>query len=60
LTKTAGYLWKNCDGKKTIEELIKQVCLKFEVDETKALSDIKIFIDQMKSLQLAALSEPGP
>ncbi len=57
LNKTAGYLWENSDGTKTVQELIEQLCLKYDVDETKAFNDITKFIDQMKDLQLLALSK---
>jgi hypothetical protein len=57
LNKTAGFLWENCDGKKTVQELLEELCLKYDVDETKAFNDIIKFIDQMKDLQLLALSK---
>jgi len=56
LNKTAGFLWENCDGKKTVQQLLDELCLKYDVDETKAYEDAIKFIEQMQNLQLLALS----
>ncbi len=58
LNKTASFLWKNCDGERTIQEIIEGVCLRFDVDEERARADIMRFIDEMKRLNLAVLSAP--
>ncbi len=56
LNKTAGYLWENCDGTRTVHELITRLCAEFDVDEAKALDDVTKFVEQMKGLKLVALS----
>ncbi|MHC4455458.1 MAG: PqqD family protein [Planctomycetota bacterium] len=55
LNKTAGFLWENCDGRKTVKELIDELTRKYDVDEKKAIDDTKKFIDQMKKLNLINL-----
>ena len=59
LNKTAGFLWENCDGKKTIQDLVKILCKQFDVNEEEALADIRVFVDQMKNMHLISLSVPG-
>lgn len=57
LNKTAGFLWENCDGTKTLKELVGELCRKYEVDKVKAFDDTIKAIEQMKNLQLLALSD---
>jgi len=56
LNKTASYIWEHCDGKKTVAELIKELCSEFAVDEATALNDTVEFIEKLKSKQLLSLS----
>ena len=57
LNRTAGFLWINCDGKRTVEDLTQLLCLNFEVDEAEAGKDVMKFIEQMKKLGFAIISE---
>jgi coenzyme PQQ biosynthesis protein PqqD len=56
LNKTASYIWEHCDGKKTVLELIKELCAEFDVDEATARNDALEFIEKMKDKQLLSLS----
>jgi methyltransferase-like protein len=56
LNKTAAYLWEKCDGTKTLEELIKELCEHYNVDEATARKDAEAFIAKMKDSQLLAIS----
>lgn len=58
LNKTAGYLWENCNGAKTIGELIKELCSKYDVDEPSASQDALEFIEKMKDLQMIQIVAP--
>ena len=58
LNKTAGYLWENCDGAKTVGELIKELCSKYDVDEKSATQDAFGFIEKLKGLQMIHIVEP--
>ena len=60
LNKTASYIWEHCDGKKTVAELISELCGEFDVDETTARRDAVEFIEKLKDKQLLSLSTtPG-
>ena len=58
LNKTAGYLWENCDGAKSVGELIKEICSKYDVDEKSASQDALDFIEKLKGLQMIQVVEP--
>jgi coenzyme PQQ biosynthesis protein PqqD len=57
LNKTASYIWEHCDGKKTVTELIRELCAEFDVDEATAQNDALEFIEKMQNKQLLSLSE---
>jgi hypothetical protein len=57
LNKTAAYLWENFDGSKTVQELIDELCHRFEVNAEQALNDTINFITQMKNLKLLTVSQ---
>ena len=52
LNQTAAYIWEHCDGKKNVEELIKELCEEFAVDKATALKDTVEFIEKMKNKNL--------
>jgi len=54
LNQTAAYIWEHCDGKKNVEELVKELCEQFTVDKDTALKDSVEFIEKMKSKNLIA------
>ena len=56
LNKTASYIWEHCDGKKTVAELIKELCAEFDVDKATARNDAVEFIEKMQNKQLLSLS----
>jgi hypothetical protein len=57
LNKTAGFIWENCDGKKTIQEVIKDLCLKYEVEEATAMDEAVKLLNQMQKKQLITFSK---
>jgi hypothetical protein len=47
-------IWEHCDGKKNIEQLVKELCEQFTVDKATALKDTVEFVEKMKSKNLIA------
>jgi uncharacterized membrane protein len=56
LNKTAGFIWESCDGKRTVEDVVKSLCLKYEVEKTKAMNETEKLLNQMKKTELITLS----
>jgi coenzyme PQQ biosynthesis protein PqqD len=56
LNKTATYIWEHCDGKKTVAELIRNMCAEYAVDEATARNDAIEFIEKMQEKQLLYIS----
>ena len=52
LNQTAAYIWEHCDGKKSVEELVRELSDEFAVDKTTALKDTVEFIEKMKNKNL--------
>ncbi len=52
LNPTAAYIWEHCDGKKTVAQLVKNLCNEFSVDEATAMKDTLAFIENMKDKNL--------
>ena len=56
LNSTAGFIWESCDGKRTVEDVVKSLCLKYEVEKTKAMDETVKLLNQMKKTELITLS----
>jgi hypothetical protein len=56
LNKTAGFIWEHCDGKKTVQQIVKDICQKYDVDETMAREEALALLNRMKKLQLVTLA----
>jgi hypothetical protein len=56
LNQTAAYIWEHCDGKKSVGELVRELCDEFAVDKTTALKDTVEFIEKMKNKNLIAIA----
>jgi methyltransferase-like protein len=56
LNSTAGFIWESCDGKRTVEDVVKSLCLKYEVEKTKAMNETEKVLNQMKKTELITLS----
>jgi hypothetical protein len=56
LNSTAGFIWENSDGKKTVEDVVKSLCLKYEVEKTKAMNETVKLLNQIKKTELITLS----
>jgi hypothetical protein len=56
LNKTAAFLWEQCDGRKTVADLIQEVCRMYAVDEPRAREDTLAFIATMQGRQLLSVA----
>jgi 3-deoxy-D-manno-octulosonate 8-phosphate phosphatase KdsC-like HAD superfamily phosphatase len=56
LNKTARFIWEHCDGRKTVQEVVKDLCLKYDIDEVRAMDDAVKLLTRMKEMQLIILS----
>ncbi|RKY67163.1 MAG: hypothetical protein DRQ02_07715 [Candidatus Latescibacterota bacterium] len=52
LNGTAYAIWKQCDGKHTIEQIAKELTKTFQVDEQTALEDVKKSVQEFRNLKL--------
>jgi len=48
VNSTAGFIWENCDGKRVVHDIVESLCLKYEVEKTKALDETVKLLNQMK------------
>ena len=49
LNETGAFIWELIDGRKSVEELIKAVIDKYDVDKETATTDVYSFIDNMSN-----------
>ncbi len=60
LNGTAYAIWKQCDGKHTIEQIAKALTKTFRVDEQTALKDVKKSVEEFRNLKLLHDREDSP
>ena len=53
LNKTAAMVWMLADGTRTLDEIAKSVCQRFDVGLEAALADVREFSDQLLGADLA-------
>jgi hypothetical protein len=58
LNDTASFIWKRATGEHTLEEIARAMSAEFAVDETTALEDICILVQELQSKGLL-LTEPA-
>ena len=49
LNETGAFIWELIDGRKSVEELIKAVIDKYDIDRETATTDVFSFIDNMSN-----------
>jgi len=47
LNETGAFIWENIDGKKSVEEIISEMMMEYDVDIERASKDVFSFIDDM-------------
>jgi hypothetical protein len=52
LNATAGFIWSRLDGKRTIERVAAEMTQEFDVDEQRALADVRRVVAQLRSMEL--------
>jgi hypothetical protein len=52
LNQTASFVWEQCDGESTLEEIAKRMTEAFEVDFSTAISDVRKVIQQLNDIGL--------
>jgi len=57
LNKTAGLIWTLADGTKKVEEMVPEVCDKFEVTPKQAHTDVMEFCQELLQAGLISMKE---
>ena len=52
LNKTAAYIWEQCDGTKSPDEIAVSLCERFEVTSDEARADVQDTIGKLEGLGL--------
>jgi Coenzyme PQQ synthesis protein D (PqqD) len=52
LNQTASFVWEQCDGESTLEEIAKRMTEAFEIDFSPAISDVRKVIQQLNDIGL--------
>lgn len=47
LNETGAFIWELIDGKRDVEEIIKEMIKEYEIDEVIARADLMTFIEKM-------------
>jgi hypothetical protein len=47
LNQTASFLWEKLDGRRTVGEMARQLCARYEVDPKRARADVEMFLRDM-------------
>ncbi|HUX97568.1 MAG TPA: PqqD family protein [Bacteroidales bacterium] len=47
LNETGAYIWELIDGKRDLEEIIKELTKEYEIDEATAKEDVMSFVEKM-------------
>ncbi len=58
LNKTAGLIWEQCDGTKTVQEIAQDVCTAYEIEHAAALKDTIECINDLKAKNIITLTNP--
>ena len=52
LNSVAGFIWKQLDGTRALEEIVERVSRHFATDATAAGRDVREFLGRLKALEL--------
>lgn len=56
LNNVSAYIWEQCDGTLTVDEIADRVALAFQVDKSATLDDVIEFFENMKQNQCIAFA----
>ena len=57
LNEVGTYIWEHADGRHTISDIIDGVCEMYEVDKSKAVDDVNLFINDLTEKNVVVLVE---
>jgi len=60
LNKSAAYIWEQCDGTKSPDEIAVGLCEHFEVTPEEARADVQATIDKLEGMGLMHKTEGNP
>ena len=52
LNDTASFVWHQCDGKSSTEEIVRRFAKEFDVDDAVAAKDVSEVIEKLRELRL--------
>ena len=47
LNETGAFIWEHIDGKRSIEEIIKELTAEYDIDSANAETDVLTFVENM-------------
>ena len=56
LNRTASFVWHLCDGKTSVEDIVRLLIREFDVDEATAAQDVASVVDKLRGLNLLWIS----
>jgi hypothetical protein len=60
LNKSAAYIWEQCDGTKSLDEIAVGLCEHFEVTPEEARADVQAAINKLEGMGLIHKTEGDP
>jgi len=52
LNPTASFIWQQCDGKTTFEQIVSSVVAHYEISQAQAGQDVASVVDDLQKLNL--------
>ena len=60
LNPVGRWVWQHLDGTRDAEQLARGVCVRFEVDEEQARTDVEAFLAELDEAHLLAQTDASP
>jgi GGDEF domain-containing protein len=57
LNKVGTVIWEAADGKTPLEEIVRKICARFEVDPAEAFKDAESFVRELVQHELLVVSD---
>ena len=58
LNRTASFIWERCDGGHSVQQIVTQLCERFDVDPTTARTTVEELLAELMARKL--LGRPAP
>lgn len=52
LNETASFVWRHCDGKSSLADIVRRLSEEFDVQDAVAAKDVSDVIEQLRELRL--------